>query len=234
MYAQTSGGRSFCSYSICQSSHILQSSSHSLSRKDCSSGVSSVYLNASSCCQSGRPRNICASHQVSPASSASRSVDDISGSTFLKERKIGRVTIARRSGRRFSRTPAATYTAPSTAKTVVPMAPLSPRPSNSAPTATVQTSNGAPTKARPQAASNTNRINIEVNIANTPEEGKLDYARPLRGTDAAGGRSSAPISAASRGMSVLIISFRYSLNCGPVGIRSGVSPRICRLPMKVA
>src|SRR3546814_2979845 len=77
---------------MCQSSQSLHMSSHSLSRNDCSSGVSLVYLKLNSLSQSGRPRNISASHQTSPDSSTSRSVDDISGKTFLNTEKTKRVS----------------------------------------------------------------------------------------------------------------------------------------------
>ena len=75
-----------------------QSVSVSLSRNDCSASVSWVRLKSSRYCQSGLPRNISVSHQVLPASSASRSVSDIGGSTALKPLNMGLDAKRRRSG----------------------------------------------------------------------------------------------------------------------------------------
>src|SRR6202165_3919546 len=81
MKSQTSGGRSRRSQLIFQSSSIAQSSSTGPRRKALSSSVSVAGAYASSFDQSGLPVKRSASHQTSPASSASRSVSDIGGNT---------------------------------------------------------------------------------------------------------------------------------------------------------
>src|ERR1700732_215705 len=87
--AQASGGRSRHSQLIFQSSSMTQSSSTGPLRKACSSGVSVAGALASSFDQSGLPVKRSASHQTSPASSASRSVSDIAGNTPRAQEKIG-------------------------------------------------------------------------------------------------------------------------------------------------
>jgi hypothetical protein len=94
--SQTSPGRSRHSQLIFQSSSIAQSSSTGPWRNAASSGVRAAGSVASSFDQSGLPVNRSASHQTSPASSASRSVSDIAGSTPRAQEKIGLVTISRR------------------------------------------------------------------------------------------------------------------------------------------
>src|SRR6266851_2447530 len=96
MKSQTSPGRSRHSQLIFQSSSIAQSSSTEPWRNAVSSGVRVAGSVASSFDQSGLPVNKSASHQTSPASSASRSVSDIAGSTPRAQEKIGLVTISRR------------------------------------------------------------------------------------------------------------------------------------------
>src|ERR1700720_2024722 len=96
MKSQTSGGRSRHSQLIFQSSSIAQSSSTGPLRKACSSGVSVAGALASSFDQSGLPVKRSASHQTSPASSASRSVSDIAGNTPRAQEKIGLVMKSRR------------------------------------------------------------------------------------------------------------------------------------------
>src|ERR1700743_85245 len=81
MKSQTSGGRSRHSQLIFQSSSIAQRSSTSPLRKAFSSSVSVAGGLASSFAQSGLPVKRSASHQTSPASSASRSVSELDGST---------------------------------------------------------------------------------------------------------------------------------------------------------
>src|ERR1700729_4241566 len=96
MKSQTSGGRSRHSQLIFQSSSMAQSSSTVPSRNARSSAVSAAGALASSFDQSGLPVDRSASHQTSPASSASRSVSDIAGSTPRAQEKIGLVMISRR------------------------------------------------------------------------------------------------------------------------------------------
>src|SRR3954471_18074795 len=96
MKSQASGGRSRHSQLIFQSSSMAQSSSTGPLRNACSSGVSVAGAMASSLDQSGLPVNRSASHQTSPASSASRSVSDIAGSTPRAQEKIGFVKVSRR------------------------------------------------------------------------------------------------------------------------------------------
>src|SRR5882757_6931450 len=96
MKSQTSGGRSRHSQLIFQSSSIAQSSSTGPWRKAASSSVNAAGALASSFDQSGLPVNRSASHQTSPASSASRSVSDIDGSTPRAQEKIGLVMKSRR------------------------------------------------------------------------------------------------------------------------------------------
>src|SRR6202521_4695964 len=96
MKSQTSGGRSRHSQLIFQSSSMAQSSSTGPLRNAFSSAVRVAGAVASSFDQSGLPVKRSASHQTSPASSASRSVSDIAGSTPRAQEKIGLVTISRR------------------------------------------------------------------------------------------------------------------------------------------
>src|SRR5450756_323378 len=96
MKSQASGGRSRHSQLIFQSSSIAQSSSTGPLRNAASSGVRVAGALASSLDQSGLPVNRSASHQTSPASSASRSVSDIAGNTPRAQEKIGLVTKSRR------------------------------------------------------------------------------------------------------------------------------------------
>src|SRR5882757_4234038 len=96
MKSQISGGRSRHSQLICQSSSILHSSSTGPLRNASSSAVRVAGALASSFDQSGLPVNRSASHQTSPASSASRSVSDIGGSTVRAQEKIGLVRKSRR------------------------------------------------------------------------------------------------------------------------------------------
>src|SRR6266576_6982299 len=96
MKSQTSGGRSRHSQLIFQSSSMAQSSSTGPLRKAASSGVRVAGAWPSSFDQSGLPVNRSASHQTSPASSASRSVSDIDGNTPRAQEKIGLVMKSRR------------------------------------------------------------------------------------------------------------------------------------------
>ncbi len=86
MKVQTSGGRSPSSQVIFQSSSMAQSWRTGPSMKARSSSLSVAGFVASSFCQSGVPVKSSASHQTSPASSASRSVSDNVGSTPLAQR----------------------------------------------------------------------------------------------------------------------------------------------------
>src|SRR5205809_5870714 len=96
MNCQASGGRSRHSQLIFQSSSIAQSSSAGPLRKAVSSAVSVATFWLSSFDQSGLPVKRSASHQTSPASSASRSVSDIEGNTPRAQEKIGLVMKSRR------------------------------------------------------------------------------------------------------------------------------------------
>src|SRR4030088_2701769 len=96
MKSQTSGGRSRHSQLIFHSSSMAQSWSTGPLRKAPSSAVSVAGAVASSFDQSGLPVNRSASHHTSPASSASRSVSDIAGSTPRAQEKIGFVVKSRR------------------------------------------------------------------------------------------------------------------------------------------
>src|SRR5580693_3522275 len=96
MKSQTSGGRSRHSQLIFQSSSMAQSSSTGPLRKARSSAVSVAGASLSSFDQSGLPVKRSASHQTSPASSASRSVSDIAGNTPRAQEKIGLVMKSRR------------------------------------------------------------------------------------------------------------------------------------------
>src|ERR1700744_2295549 len=96
MKSQASFGRSRYSQLIFQSSSIAQSSSVGPLRNAFSSSVRTADGNASSFDQSGLPVKRSASHQTSPASSASRSVSDIDGSTPRAQEKIGLVMKSRR------------------------------------------------------------------------------------------------------------------------------------------
>src|ERR1700710_3260127 len=99
MNSHASGGRSRHSQLIFQSSSMAQSSSTGPLRKACSSAVSVAGALASNFDQSGLPVNRSASHQTSPASSASRSVSDMVGNTPLAQAKIGLVMMLRRNGK---------------------------------------------------------------------------------------------------------------------------------------
>src|SRR3979490_2735567 len=96
MKSQTSPGRSRHSQLIFQSSSIAHSSSTGPLRNASSSGVRVAGALASSFDQSGVPVKRSASHQTSPASSASRSVSDMVGNTPLAQEKIGLVMKSRR------------------------------------------------------------------------------------------------------------------------------------------
>src|SRR5438445_10161344 len=96
MKSQASGGRSRHSQLIFQSSSIAQSSSTGPLRKAFSSTVSVAGAYSSNFDQSGLPVKRSASHQTSPASSASRSVSDIGGNTPRARAKIGLVMKSRR------------------------------------------------------------------------------------------------------------------------------------------
>src|SRR3954465_8435258 len=96
MKSQASGGRSRHSQLIFQSSSVAQSSSTGPLRKAFSSSVSVAGALASNFDQSGLPVKRSASHQTSPASSASRSVSDIGGSAPRAQEKIGLVRVSRR------------------------------------------------------------------------------------------------------------------------------------------
>src|SRR6201988_351234 len=89
MKSQASDGRSRHSQLIFQSSSMAQSSSTGPLRKAFSSSVNVAGGLESSFAQSGLPVKRSASHQTSPASSASRSVSDIDGSTPRAQEKIG-------------------------------------------------------------------------------------------------------------------------------------------------
>src|SRR3954468_13758780 len=96
MKVHASGGRSRHSQLIFHSSSMAQSSSTGPLRKARSSSVNVAGAFASNFDQSGLPVNRSASHQTSPASSASRSVSDIGGNTVRVQEKIGLVMISRR------------------------------------------------------------------------------------------------------------------------------------------
>src|SRR5882757_4220993 len=96
MKAHASGGRSRHSQLIFHSSSMAQSSSTGPFRKAFSSSVKVAGATASNFDQSGLPVKRSASHQTSPASSASRSVSDIAGNTPCAQAKIGLVMISRR------------------------------------------------------------------------------------------------------------------------------------------
>src|SRR5438046_882461 len=96
MKSQTSGGRSRHSQLIFHSSSIAQSWSTGPLRNARSSPVSVAGAVARSFDQSGLPVKRSASHQTSPASSASRSVSDIGGNAPRDKEKIGLVMISRR------------------------------------------------------------------------------------------------------------------------------------------
>src|SRR4051812_16978168 len=96
MKSQACGGRSRHSQLIFQSSSIAHSSLTGPWRNASSSAVRVAGAVASNFAQSGLPVNRSASHQTSPASSASRSVSDIGGSTPRAQEKIGLVMLSRR------------------------------------------------------------------------------------------------------------------------------------------
>ncbi len=110
MNCHTSGGRSFNSWVIFQSSIIAHSCSVGPSMKACSSGVSLGSGKDSRRFQSGLPENRSRSHHTVPALMASCSVWDIAGVIFLNTPNTGPVNTARRSGGRLR-------TAATTAKT---------------------------------------------------------------------------------------------------------------------
>src|ERR1700760_1890453 len=89
MKSQAAFGRSRHSQLIFQSSSIAQSSSVGPLRNAFSSSVRTAAGKANNFDQSGLPVKRSASHQTSPASSASRSVSDIDGSTPRAQEKIG-------------------------------------------------------------------------------------------------------------------------------------------------
>src|SRR3977135_575635 len=91
MKSQASCGRSRHSQLIFQSSSIAQSSSTGPDRNAFSSFVSLAGGYASNFDRAGSLLKSSASHQTSPASSASRSVSDIGGSTPRAQEKIGLV-----------------------------------------------------------------------------------------------------------------------------------------------
>ena len=97
MYCQTSGGRSFSSWVISQSSHMRHRSSTGPSRKACSSGVNLGFGVLSNLFQSGRPLNNSPSHQTVPASSASCSVCETWGKALRNQLSSGSLISARRS-----------------------------------------------------------------------------------------------------------------------------------------
>src|SRR5579863_4821611 len=94
--SHTSGGRSRHSQLIFQSSSMAQSSSTGPWRKASSSAVNVAGACLSSFDHSGLPVKRSASHQTSPASSASRSVSDIDGNTPRAQENIGLVMKSRR------------------------------------------------------------------------------------------------------------------------------------------
>src|ERR1700743_710932 len=96
MYSQASFGRSRHSQLIFQSSSMAQSSSTGPLRKAFSSSVKVAGGLESSFAQSGLPVKRAAPPRPSPASSASRSVSDIDGSTPRAQEKIGLVMVSRR------------------------------------------------------------------------------------------------------------------------------------------
>src|SRR5258707_11822219 len=96
MKSQASRGRSRHSQLIFQSSSIAQSASTGPERNAFSSSVSVAGGCASNFDQSGLPVKRSASHQTSPASSASRSVSDIAGNTPRAQEKIGLLMKSRR------------------------------------------------------------------------------------------------------------------------------------------
>src|SRR6478672_13221262 len=96
MKVHASGGRSRHSQLIFQSSSMAQSSSTGPLRKARSSAVSVAGAVASNFDQSGLPVKRSASHQTSPASSASRSVSDIAGIAPRAREKIGLLMKSRR------------------------------------------------------------------------------------------------------------------------------------------
>ena len=79
--SHTCGGRSARTWVMSQSSIIRQSSSQGPSRKACSSADSRGGSALASFDQSGSPVKSSPSHHTVPASSASRSVSDIEGSS---------------------------------------------------------------------------------------------------------------------------------------------------------
>src|ERR1700759_2481604 len=96
MKAHTSGGRSRHSQLIFQSSSMAQSSSTGPLRKAFSSSVSVAGGLDNSFPKSGLPVKKSPPPQTPPASSASRSVSDIDGSTPRAQEKIGLVMVSRR------------------------------------------------------------------------------------------------------------------------------------------
>ena len=90
------GDKSWCTCVASQSSVKRHNSEHSLSRKDCSAGVSFGAGYASNFSHWGLPENSSPSHHTVPASSASCSVCDILGRIFLYTANTGPVIIRRR------------------------------------------------------------------------------------------------------------------------------------------
>ena len=96
MKAQTSGGRSRHSQLIFQSSSMRAELVDRAVEEGLLLGRQRRRREASSFDQSGLPVKRSASHQTSPASSASRSVSDIAGNTPRAQEKIGLVMKSRR------------------------------------------------------------------------------------------------------------------------------------------
>ena len=136
MKAHTAAGRSARRWVISQSSSIAHSVSQGPSRNACSALVSTGGFADMSFCQFGPPVNNSPSHQTVPASSASRSVEDMAGSSLRYFFMKGRVNRRIRSGRTLNRNrsakgtesaafhpvgaaPSAQYTASNTSRTPV-------------------------------------------------------------------------------------------------------------------
>ncbi|MDZ7830011.1 MAG: hypothetical protein U5K33_11165 [Halofilum sp. (in: g-proteobacteria)] len=136
--AQTSGGRSWCSWVIAQSSSMRQSSSTGPSRKACSRSLSAGAGTSSSSFQSGSPRNSSPSHQTVPDSMASRSVSDIGGSTLRMRARSGSESTRRRRSGRFSGTAITRNSAQITSPGQKPSRPVAPSTTSATATAAVQ------------------------------------------------------------------------------------------------
>src|SRR5262249_48543829 len=98
--SQTPPGRSLSSQLIRQSSNMPQRRSVGPERKSLSADESAAAGVARSLDQFGLPEKRSASHQTSPASSASRSVSDMEGSALRAQPKIGRDSKSRRNENR--------------------------------------------------------------------------------------------------------------------------------------